>query len=536
MRAIRPRTRPDSREHVVTIDTDSAPRIMFYGENFLLEDLPVGTRVIYPKRPITGVANPQATIRYALNHPEGMDPLHALLKPGMKVTVAIDDISMPLPIMRTPDVRQLVLEIVCEMLADHGVDDVHLVIALALHRRMTDSEIKRMVGPKIWSEYWPDRLYNHDACDPDGMVVLGKTRHGELVEVNRRAAESDLVIYVNMNFVPMNGGHKSMGVGLCGYESLKSHHTPKMIADSNSYMNPPDSAISHSMNRQGAVVESHLKVFHIETVLNNRTFDGPLDFLMKNEDDFTEADRLKFQGMKWALDKLPFAARREIFMRTPAAYELIACTAGACEPVHDKTLAKSFDQYAVEVEGQADILITGIPYISPYNVNSKALNPLLVQVMALGYYYHMYRGKPVLRDGGVLIIAHPCSDKFDPVHHPSYIEFFNRLLPETTDSYVLEKKYQDEFAYNPSYVEMYRRGNAYHGAHPFYMWYWGQRGREHVSRVIVVGADNTTVPTLMGWETADTMAEAISMAQGTMGRSAKITMLHHPPIVISDVS
>ena len=33
------------------------------------------------------------------------------------------------------------------------------------------------------------------------------------------------------------------------------------------------------------------------------------------------------------------------------------------------------------VEGQADILITGIPYISPYNVNSF-LNPLLVQVMA----------------------------------------------------------------------------------------------------------------------------------------------------------
>jgi len=535
MRALRPRTRPDSREHVVTIDTDSAPRIMFYGENFLIEDLPVGTRVIYPKRPITGIANPTAAIRYALNHPEGMDPLHALLKPGMKVTIAIDDISMPLPAMRTPDVRQLVLEIVCEMLADHGVDDVHLIIALALHRRMTDHEIRRMVGQKIWDEYAPDRLYNHDACDPDGMVVIGKTRHGELVEVNRRATESDLVIYVNMNFVPMNGGHKSMGVGLCGYESLKAHHTPKAIVDSNSYMNPPASAIGHSMNRQGSLVEQHLKVFHIETVLNNRTFDGPLDFLMKNEDDFTEVDRLKFAGMKWALDKLPFAARRELFMRTPSAYELIACNAGACEPVHDKTVAKSFDQYAVEIEGQADILITGIPFISPYNVNSKALNPLLVQCMALGYYYHMYRNRPVLRDGGVLIITHPCSDKFDPVHHPSYIEFFNRLLPETRDAYVLEQKYQDEFAYNPSYVEMYRRGNAYHGAHPFYMWYWGQRGREKVSRVICVGADNTTAPTLMGWETADTLAEAISMAQGTMGRSAQITMLHHPPIVIADV-
>jgi hypothetical protein len=35
----------------------------------------------------------------------------------------------------------------------------------------------------------------------------------------------------------------------------------------------------------------------------------------------------------------------------------------------------------VPVEGQADILVCGIPYISPYNVNAY-LNPLLVQVMA----------------------------------------------------------------------------------------------------------------------------------------------------------
>ena len=535
MRASRPKTRSSQRDHIVTIDTDSAPRILFSGENFVLEDLPVGTRVIYPKRPLPGIANPEAAIRYALNNPENMEPLHALLRPGMKVTIAVDDISMPLPIMRKPDVRQMVLEIVCEMLADHGVDDVHIIIALALHRRMHDHEIKRMVGPKVWADYWPERLYNHDACDPDGMVVMGKTRHGELVEVNKRAADSDLCIYVNLNFVPMNGGHKSMAVGLCGYESLKAHHTPKGIATSDSFMDPTKSEIAHSMGRQGKVVEQHLKVFHIETVLNNRAFDGPLSFLMKNEDDFTETDRLAFQGMKWALDKLPFAARREMFMRTPAAYEMIGCYAGACEPVHEKTLAKSFDQYAVEVEGQADILIYGIPFISPYNVNSKALNPLLVQVMALGYFYHMYRNKSLLRKDGVLIITHPCSDKFDPVHHPSYIEFFNRILPETRDSYTLEHKYQDEFAYNPSYIEMYRRGNAYHGSHPFFMWYWGQRGRENISRVIVVGADNVTVPAMLGWETASSMAEAISMARSTMGRSAQITMLHQPPVVITDM-
>ena len=63
MRAIRPRSRGALDENVVTIDTDSAPRIMFYGEDFLCEDLPVGTRVIYPNRPMTAVANPVAATR-----------------------------------------------------------------------------------------------------------------------------------------------------------------------------------------------------------------------------------------------------------------------------------------------------------------------------------------------------------------------------------------------------------------------------------------------------------------------------------------
>src|SRR5262249_27669361 len=272
MRLPKPPARRDVEEHVVTIDTDSAPRIMFHGENFLVEDLPVGTRVIYPRRPLAGIPNARAAIRYALNHPEGMEPLHALLAPGMKVTIAVDDISLPLPPMARPDVRETVLDIVCGILADAGVDDVHIIVATSLHRRMTDAEIRRMVGDKVWDAFAPDRLYNHDACDPEGMVVLGHTAHGEVVEMNRRASESDLVIYVNINLVPMDGGHKSVGVGLCGYESLRAHHTPKAIVNSDSFMDPSRSALNHSVERIGRVAEKEVKVFHIETVLNNRMF------------------------------------------------------------------------------------------------------------------------------------------------------------------------------------------------------------------------------------------------------------------------
>ena len=39
------------------------------------------------------------------------------------------------------------------------------------------------------------------AEDPDGMVDLGFTEKDEVVQINKRAAESDLVIYVNINLV-----------------------------------------------------------------------------------------------------------------------------------------------------------------------------------------------------------------------------------------------------------------------------------------------------------------------------------------------
>ena len=109
---------------VVTLDRRSGPRAVFAGDQLLEVDLPAGTRCIYPRPPMEALKDVDAAIRYACNHPLGSDPLHAKLRPGMKVVIAIDDISLPLPPMRRPDVRERVLTIVLELLADHGVEDV----------------------------------------------------------------------------------------------------------------------------------------------------------------------------------------------------------------------------------------------------------------------------------------------------------------------------------------------------------------------------------------------------------------------------
>ena len=147
--------RRKTHESIIYIDKDSAPRIMPNGEDFILEDIPIGTRVIYPNPPIKGLPNREAAIRYAVNHPLEMEPLYALLEPGMRVTIAMDDISLPLPPMQTPDMRQTMLEVVLDMCGANGVDDVHLIIANSLHRKMTEWEMRRMVGNAIFNEYHP---------------------------------------------------------------------------------------------------------------------------------------------------------------------------------------------------------------------------------------------------------------------------------------------------------------------------------------------------------------------------------------------
>jgi hypothetical protein len=67
------------------------------------------------------------------------------------------------------------------------------------------------------------------------------------------------------------------------------------------------------------------------------------------------------------------------------------------------------------------------------------------------------------------------------------------------------------------------------------MWYWGENGRQHLGRVIVVGADNEYIPKLLGWETSPSMEDALYRAKGAENRSLDITLLKVPPIVMGDL-
>ena len=224
---------------VLDVDRSTPPTLFWSGEGLSLEKLPADrSRVIYAPEPLPPLDDIDGAIRHALLNPIDQDPLPTLLFPGMKLTIAFDDISLPLPKMRRPDVRQRVIEAVLDLAAEAGVDDVHLICALALHRRMTEAELRHAVGDRVYDAFAPrGMLYQHDAEDPDNLDLPrhhAARRGGRDQQAGGR--RRDLLVYVNINLVAMDGGWKSTATGLASYRSLRHHHNPTTMEASHSFM------------------------------------------------------------------------------------------------------------------------------------------------------------------------------------------------------------------------------------------------------------------------------------------------------------
>ena len=299
------------------------------------------------------------------------------------------------------------------------------------------------------------------------------------------------------------------------------------MQQSRSFMDRHKSELHRSNWRMGEVLRnSGVKVFQIETTLNNDTFgtSGPMSVLQKREWEWTARDRATFIGMKAGLDRMPIEG-------PPQDLQLAGWRPTAsprCRPARSRPCTRSppqnvFEQQLVPIEGQTDILTMGLPYICPYNVNS-IMNPILVMCLGLGYFFNMYRGQPLVREGGVLIMSHPTPWEFHPVHHPSYIDFFEQVLADTTDPVEIESRYEKQYAEDEWYRHLYRTSYAYHGVHPFYMWYWGCHGMAHLGKVIIVGGEPRSVRRL-GFTPASTLHDALEMATDVVGPRPH----HHPP-------
>lgn len=512
---------------VLEVDDRTPPLVISDGDGFRSERLPLGARVVYPADPLDPVADVREAIARALDDPMESAPLSERLRPGMKLAIAFDDNTRPVPRMRGVDVRAAVLEAVLTRAARAGVDDVALICGTGLNRRLTAAELEQLVGERVFRSFYADGLLtNHDAEDAEHLTEVGSTEAG-VVGLNASVAGSDLLVYVHVAVTPRGGGLAQVAStltaaatigqisGLAGLQST-DQHGHLMVAE----------AI-------GAVVGEAVEVFAVDAVLDNDTYAGPLDFLGRREWEWRIKERARWAALRRGLALTPPRSRRRLVNAVEGGYRPIAIHAGNPYAVQAAGKEMVLAQQLVEVDGQSDVGIVGVPQANPYSVDSIT-NPVLAAWGGLVGAFGSHTGTPLVRPGGALILFHPLAAEFSPLHHPSYVDFFAEVLTAGTKPQQIQADFEERFAGDPWYVHLYRTSHAFHGVHPIHLWYAVATAAEHLGDVVWVGADRTSAER-MGFRAASTLADALEIVASTVGRTPSITYLHSPPPVVADV-
>jgi len=467
-----------------------------YGDTTIRAELPERTRVIkQTNKPLPALPDPTQAVRDALNSPIAHEPLSKLVNSKSKVTIAFDDPIGYVPQEKMPGFREVAIKVLLEELSKLGVDsgNIRLVCAIALHRMWTQSELATILGEELVYRSSVSRLFNFDAEDKDNLVFLGETKRGQEVEVSRLVTDSDQLIYVSHPWSHFNGGWKTVAVGLGSYRTQRHHHRPFPKASGKSSLDPKRSAFPKLLNEMGAVIDNELakkgrRVLVIEGTMNN---------------------------------KVP--------------QELVRVVAGHPPEAHEKGLEIMDQQLVVDVKGQSDVVVYGLGNNrDPYSKMS-IINPIQVRNVAMSYSHGLFQNVPLVKPGGILIMCHPCRNQFHPVHTPSYVELFEKLLPQTKDAVEIWDLYAEEYAHRPEFVHKYRYGYAFHGSHPLILYGQGIYGLKYVSKVFLAGATDFEAARRIGFEPFASVEEAISEAESLMGKDCSITYLDMPESFICNV-
>ena len=199
-----------------------------FGKSGLMIDLPEGPdwQVLEP-RTASPLADVDAALAHALDHPIGTPPLAALARGKRTAAISVCDITRPAPNATT-------LPPLLERLHAGGIprEGVTILIATGLHRPATPAEIEAIVGQRIAAEY---RVINHFARDLGSHAALGQTRRGTPVFIQKEFIAADL--HITLGFIEQHlmagfsGGRKLIAPGLAAQETIKVLHSPAFMRE-----------------------------------------------------------------------------------------------------------------------------------------------------------------------------------------------------------------------------------------------------------------------------------------------------------------
>jgi nickel-dependent lactate racemase len=180
--------------------------------------------LIAPRTPAAAIDERKA-IEEAIENPIGRPPLRAIVKPGERVAIVINDVTR---LCRS----DLMLPPIVDALNSAGIPDnsIFIVFALGIHREQTEAERRQIAGDEIYGRF---RMFDHVSTDKDNLVYVGTTSFGNRVEINKEVWEADRIILTGEIIYHLiagySGGRKSLVPGVAGFATTTFNH--RMIFD-----------------------------------------------------------------------------------------------------------------------------------------------------------------------------------------------------------------------------------------------------------------------------------------------------------------
>jgi lactate racemase len=165
---------------------------------------------------LIGSSNPKTVVAAAI---EKCSDLVRSFRSGDRVVIVTSDITRYTG-------SELYLPLLIDKLNSIGIrdEDIEILIALGIHRKQSDLEHEKIVGPI----YGRIRVVDHDCDDQNELVCLGKTSSGIAVELNRRVVDTDRLILTGSigfhYFAGFGGGRKSILPGLASRKTCMASH------------------------------------------------------------------------------------------------------------------------------------------------------------------------------------------------------------------------------------------------------------------------------------------------------------------------
>jgi len=305
-----------------------------------------GAQLLVPRELEPSVAA-QNLVEAALDAPLGTAPLEALIRLGERVLIVTSDITRATG-------SEVYLPILVRRLNALGVTDadIEILIALGIHRRQTEAEHQKILGPL----YGRVRVTDHDCDDPAQLAELGTTPSGLPLALNRRLLEADRVIVTGTAgfhyFAGFGGGRKGLVPGVASRRTCMATHF--------AVFNPPEVGGKHP-----------------------RAVTGVLDG----------------NPVHAALLEAARSVRCDLLLNTVLSPDkrILAVYAGELEQAHRAACARVDALYRVELEHPADLAVVSC------GGHPKDINFIQAH-KALDY------GVAALRPGGTLILLAACPD------------------------------------------------------------------------------------------------------------------------------